>query len=80
MPRPQTKRADPFGTAWIPVSERLPDEGEPVLWYGPADKFCPFVVGKRDGESIDWGGDLTTSIAGGITHWLPLPSPPEATP
>ena len=66
---------------WIPVAERLPDEGEMVLWHGPADTFCPFVVGNRDGESIDWGGDLTTSIAKSrVTHWQPLPSPPETTP
>ena len=65
---------------WIAVAERLPEEGEPVLWHGPSDTFCRAVVGKRDGDSIDWGGDLTINLARSVTHWLPLPLPPEATP
>ena len=48
---------------WIPVSERLPEDGEPVLWHHPADTFCNAVVGKRDGDSIDWGSDLNMDIA-----------------
>ena len=62
---------------WIPVAERLPDEGEPVLWHNPADAFCHAVVGRRDGDDIDWGGDLTINLARSVTHWLPIPSPPE---
>ena len=65
---------------WIPVSERLPDEDEPVLWHGPGDTFCRAVVGKVDGHSIDWGSDLNMDIARNFTHWQPLPPPPEATP
>jgi hypothetical protein len=62
---------------WISVEERLPNEGEPVLWHGPADTFCHAVVGKRDGDSIDWGSDLNMDIARSVTHWMPLPEPPE---
>jgi len=62
---------------WIPVGERLPEEGEPVLWHHPADTFCHAVVGKRDGDSIDWGSDLNMDIARNVTHWMPLPEPPE---
>ena len=65
---------------WIPVAERLPEEGEPVLWHNPADAFCHAVVGRRDGDDIDWGGDLTINLARSVTHWQPLPPPPEATP
>lgn len=65
---------------WIPVAERLPDEGEPVLWHGPGDTFCRAVVGKVDGRSIDWGSDLNMDIAMNYTHWQPLTPPPEATP
>jgi len=65
---------------WIPVAERLPDEGEMVLWHGPGDTFCHAVVGKCDGRSIDWGSDLNMDIAMDFTHWQPLPPPPEATP
>ena len=62
---------------WIPVAERLPNEGEPVLWHDCADTFAHAVVGKRDGESVNWGGDMNTDIARSVTHWLPLPSPPD---
>ena len=62
---------------WIPVAERLPKEGEPVLWHNPADAFCHAVVGRRDGDDIDWGGDLTINLARSVTHWLPIPSPPD---
>jgi hypothetical protein len=68
----QTRIDDLETQRWIPVSERLP-EGRTVLVF------------KKDGSiSID-----TTYIDGGnyfwwesgqskVTHWMPLPEPPEA--
>jgi len=60
---------------WIPVSERLP-EGDAVLVYRERGK---------SNIDIDW-----TFIEGGreywynsgldnVTHWMPLPEPPEVT-
>jgi hypothetical protein len=60
---------------WIPVSERLPEEGEWVLWFNKSWD-CPIVVARRDGKSLDWGGDLCWTLHG-FTHWMPLPEPPE---
>lgn len=63
---------------WIPVSERLPEDGEWVLWFNQSWSQ-PTVVAKRDGESLDWGGDLNCALSG-FTHWMPLPEPPQVTP
>lgn len=51
---------------WIPVTERLPDNGVEVLIYSQkagacADYFCDEVFGWPD-----------------VTHWMPLPEPPKA--
>ena len=48
---------------WIPVEERLPEEGQVVLLYYGGDTD-PIAVGKYLG-------------LGGVTHWMPLPEPPE---
>jgi hypothetical protein len=60
---------------WIPVKERLPDQGVPVLWCDPTDSVWPTFVGKRDGKSIDWGGDLAIPLQQ-VMHWMNLPEPP----
>jgi hypothetical protein len=59
---------------WIPVGERLPEDGVWVLWFNKSWS-CQLVVAKRDGESLDWGGDLCGTLHG-FTHWMPLPEPP----
>lgn len=68
-----------LGQGWVPVSERLPDEGEYVWCAGKHDlqvtskfsagRFCGYV------ESIEsWEYDLTDKV----THWMPLPPLPKS--
>ena len=56
---------------WIPVEERLPEDGVLVLAY---NRRCDYGF-RRDGQWIDtlYGGVL----AKGPSHWMPLPEPPE---
>ena len=58
---------------WIPVTERMPKEYENVL--------CTDGVHVEGGELIEGSFyDLDTydsSIISGVTHWMPLPDPPE---
>jgi hypothetical protein len=60
---------------WIPTSYRLPADGEMVLWWNPKDEYCKYRLAARDGNGLDWGGDLLEPIAA-FTHWRPLPGPP----
>ena len=46
---------------WIPVTERLPKNGEAILtcyWDG-------------------WICDQYSPVDDGVTHWMPLPEPPK---
>lgn len=46
---------------WIPVTERLPRNGEHILVY----------------YSDGWICDQYSPVDGGVTHWMPLPEPPK---
>lgn len=62
---------------WVQVSDRLPPDGEYVLWWNPKDGYLKYRLAARDGNGLDWGGDLLEPIAA-FTHWRPLPGPPTA--
>ena len=56
---------------WVRVEERLPEEKQRVI-----------VRCERVGTSVGWilWGRWMTDIgphAGDVTHWMPLPAPPE---
>ena len=54
---------------WIPVTERLPERGQEVLVYA-GDGHKPEVYAYSF-----WHKDFASFSR--ITHWLPLPEPPE---
>ena len=59
---------------WVSVKERLPEEKQRVI-----------VRCERIGTSVGWilWGEWKTDIgpdAGEVTHWLPLPAPPDRRP
>lgn len=69
---------------WIPVEERLPENGVPVLInYIASDggKYNPDGTAVwTDYGCFWWEGsleDCDTEVAVPITHWMPLPEPPE---
>ena len=59
---------------WVSVEERLPEEKQRVI-----------VRCERVGTSVGWilWGRWMTDIgphAGDVTHWMPLPTPPDSRP
>ena len=62
-------------TRWIPVSERLPeDSGQYICAIRYNEEPKKTWVEQRFWNIFWW--DMYTSI---VTHWMPLPEPPEAT-
>lgn len=59
---------------WVPVSERLPEDGVDVLAVSNSGVTDAYVLFDMDGLP-DWRrGDYQIR---GVTHWQPLPAAPE---
>ena len=59
---------------WIPVTERLPEVRVWVLCYCRANSFDVF----RMTDEGHWQyGNRSIYMKGYVTHWMPLPEPPE---
>lgn len=57
---------------WISVKKRLPEEWEPVL--GAIGTIVEVVIYIGNGKwRVTWNHDAIDEI----THWMPLPDPPE---
>lgn len=57
---------------WIPVTERLPEDGEVVLVYGTRGGIYT-AYANRGG----WHKMNSKSHYCNPTHWMPLPEPPK---
>ena len=60
---------------WIPVTERLPENTVEVLVFRPKMKIEIGISCRIDDEWLRYGKDLHGNDV--ITHWMPLPEPPE---
>lgn len=75
---------------WINVEEDLPEDDQDVLVYH-ADDFH-ITVGFFDKDNVQyyiesngskfftgsgWETEISWAQKGPVTHWMPLPSPPE---
>ena len=63
---------------WIPVSERLPREGEEVLVFGYwHEKFQPLMCYLSPHRKGEWFTTVAGQQVYTVTHWMPLPEPPK---
>jgi hypothetical protein len=65
---------------WIPVTERLPNRGEWVLAYGPHYSHIVAECDRGEWRSVyrdSETGEPWLREARMVTHWMPLPEPPE---
>lgn len=67
--------------AWISVEDRLPeDETEVLCWYRDenGEYYCTLGWYHRTNYGAGWTTDAEISgYFGCVTHWMPLPEPPE---
>lgn len=61
-----------LAAAWVPCAERMPEDGVEVL---VAVWPSVYIAEREDGEW--WAIDRMPSAIGGVTHWMPLPEPPQ---
>ena len=66
---------------WISVKDSLPDAFDVVLVY--SDGFISISwreTEKRKNGIVGWHWNSYPDSLGYVTHWMPLPEPPEVTP
>ena len=64
---------------WIKCSERMPEEGEAVLVYDDLRQVHEGYY-LRYGDYVSWvihSYDSSYYDEANVTHWMPLPEPPE---
>jgi hypothetical protein len=67
--------ADPGPSEWIPVVERLPEEGVSVVVYRP--NAAGLVMARRgDWWELRLEGMAFAFEVTDTSHWMPLPPPP----
>jgi len=68
-------------SVWIPVSERVPEADEMVLIWSNTDPgdHRPREIGCRSSQGYWYTYPNDGDGRWDVTHWMPLPSPPETT-
>ena len=62
---------------WISVKDKLPPDGLDVFIGGPCCDVC-FNMGIGFYEDNEWFNNHSGGHTWEVTHWQPLPSPPQA--
>ena len=62
---------------WISVEKRLPEDFQKVLvfWWEHGEPMIDTAFWQRDAKRFD--GQHWVRMEDKVTHWMPLPEPPE---
>jgi hypothetical protein len=60
-------------TKWISIKEELPEDGQEILAWQNLEPHCV----RTTYLTHDFNGFKTVLIGSIVTHWMPLPEPPE---
>ena len=63
---------------WISVEERMPENEVSVIAFCTEDNHAWYAF-RRGGLWWRPGDRVSIKIFGTVTHWMPLPEPPEVT-
>jgi hypothetical protein len=74
-PHPSALHAMTFSQPWISADERLPEDGERVIAYFPEETESVGEATFRLTEENQWLSEHGSWFL--VTHWMPLPAPPE---
>lgn len=78
---PQSPGSEPATVPgkWIPVSERMPDETQPVIVVSEGGVVQRTVYQFCEGVWSDWYGMYDDVNVEAFTHWMSLPAAPQET-
>lgn len=62
---------------WISVNDGLPEPFISVLCYMPGEQPFPTVHEGFVSNNGIWHSNYFNREPGEVTHWMPLPQPPE---
>ena len=62
---------------WISVKDRLPEAGGYVVCIAKRNPFSRFMPMVARIEKNGWVNPITEQYISEVTHWMPLPEPPE---
>ena len=62
---------------WIPVDDRLPEVGGYVVCIATRNPFSRLMPMVARIEKNGWVNPITEQYISEVTHWMPMPNPPE---
>ena len=62
---------------WISVDDRLPEVGGYVVCIAKRNPFSRFMPMAARIEKNGWVNPMTEQYISEVTHWMPMPNPPE---
>ena len=62
---------------WISVKDKIPEAGRYVVCIAKRNPFSRFMPMVARIEKNGWVNPITEQYISVVTHWMPMPKPPE---